>query len=89
MSKKSSAKITDISKAKTLEEIADFWDTHSLADYWNQTKEAEFEIRAMKRRRITIDPEIYSKIEFKARTRGILPETLINMWLSDRLHDSI
>ena len=50
MSKKSSAKITDISKAKTLEEIADFWDTHSLADYWNQTKEAEFEIRAMKRR---------------------------------------
>ena len=28
---------TSISKARTLEGIAAFWDTHSLADYWGQT----------------------------------------------------
>ena len=38
---------------KTLEEIADFWDTHSLADYWDQTHEVSFEVRAQRRRRIT------------------------------------
>ena len=26
------------------EEIGEFWDTHSLADYWDQTEPAEFEI---------------------------------------------
>ena len=36
---------TSISKARSLEEIADFWDTHSLDDDWDQTREAMFEVR--------------------------------------------
>jgi hypothetical protein len=36
---------TSISKARTIEEIADFWDTHSVADYWDQTTEVEFDVR--------------------------------------------
>ena len=28
----------------TLEEIGEFWDTHSLADYWDETYEVEFRI---------------------------------------------
>ena len=38
--------ISSISKVRTIEEIAEFWDTHSLADYWDQTHEVEFEVRA-------------------------------------------
>ncbi|HLC16415.1 MAG TPA: hypothetical protein VJL89_09345 [Thermodesulfovibrionia bacterium] len=37
---------SSISKAQTIQEIADFWDTHSLDDYWEQTSEVEFEVRA-------------------------------------------
>jgi hypothetical protein len=37
---------TSISKARRLEEITDFWDTHSLDDYWNQTDHAVFTVRA-------------------------------------------
>jgi hypothetical protein len=51
---------TSISKARTLEEIADYWDTHSLSDHWDQTHEVEFEIRAKRRHRVTIDPDVYS-----------------------------
>jgi len=40
---------TNISKARTLEEIIDFWDTHSLDDYWNQTDSAAFTVRAQYR----------------------------------------
>jgi hypothetical protein len=79
---------TTISKANTLEDIGDFWDSHSLADHWDETHEVMFDVRAQRRRRITIDPELYSKVEAQARTRGILPETLVNMWLSERLKDS-
>ena len=28
----------------TPEEIGEFWDTHSLADYWDETHEVEFEV---------------------------------------------
>jgi hypothetical protein len=77
--------MTSISKARTLEEIADFWDTHSLADYWDQTHEVEFEVRAQRRRRVTLDPEVFFKVEVQARKRGLLPETLVNLWVVERL----
>ena len=85
MSGKDNTQLTGISKAHTLEEIADFWDTHSLADYWDQTHEVEFEVRAKRRRRITLVPKIYAQVEIQARERGILPETLVNLWLVERL----
>lgn len=78
-------KLTSISKASTLEEIGKFWDTHSLDDYWDQTHEVEFEVRAQRRRRVTLDPDIYMRIASQAQSRGILPETLINLWLAERL----
>jgi CopG antitoxin of type II toxin-antitoxin system len=85
MSENNNAQLTSISKAGSLEEISDFWDTHSLDDFWDQTRVVEIEIRATRRRRITLDPEVYVRVEAKARTRGILPETLVNLWLLDRL----
>lgn len=85
MKEKDNIQQTSISKARSLEEIADFWDTHSLADYWDQTREVEFEIRAKRRRRVTLDPEVYVQVEAQARERGILPETLVNLWLVERL----
>jgi hypothetical protein len=85
MSERSDTQLTSISKARTLEEIAEFWDTHSLDDYWDQTHEVEFEVRAKRRRRVTLDPEVYAQLEVQARARGILPETLVNLWLAERL----
>ena len=78
---------TSISKARSLDEIANFWDEHSLADYWDQTSEADFEVRARLRHRITLDPDLYAQIEVQAHARGILPETLVNLWLAERLQD--
>ena len=76
---------TNISKAKTLEEIADFWDTHSLDDHWDETHEVAFEVRMQRKHRVTLTPEIYEKIERHAREQGILPETLVNLWLAEHL----
>jgi len=85
MSERSDTQLTSISKARTLEEIADCWDTHSLDDYWDQTHEVEFEVRAKRGRRVTLDPEVYAQLEVQARARGLLPETLVNLWLAERL----
>jgi len=88
MSENKDTQVTSISQARTLEEIAEFWDTHSLADYWDQTHEVEFEVRAKRRRRITLDPDVYEKVAAQARTRGLSPETLINLWVSERLQEA-
>lgn len=85
MNEDNDVQVTSISKASSLEDIADFWDSHSLADYWDQTHEVEFDVRALRRRRITVDPDIYALLEAQARARGVLPETLVNLWLSERL----
>ncbi|EFI33375.1 conserved hypothetical protein [Desulfonatronospira thiodismutans ASO3-1] len=76
---------TSISQADSLEAVSEFWDTHSLAEYWNETSEVHLEVRAEQRRRITLDPDIFSQVESQARSRGLLPQTLVNMWVAERL----
>ncbi len=76
---------TSISSATSPEDIGEFWDKHSLNDYWEQTHAVEIAVRALPRRKVTLDPTIYSQLEDRARRRGLLPETLINLWLAERL----
>ena len=85
MSENKETQLTSISQAQTLEEIGDFWDTHSLDDYWEKTHEAEFEVRATQRRRVTLEPKIYKQLEAQARVRGVVPETLVNLWIAEKL----
>ena len=83
----------DESKAKdpipeefeSIEAAAAFWDTHSLADYWDQTHEVEIEVAAKRRRRVVIDPTLWEQVVVRARARGVLPETLINLWLAEKV----
>lgn len=78
---------TSVSKARSLDELADFWDTHSLADYWNQTHEVTFKVRGQRRQRVALDPDVYAQVEAQAHTQRVLPETLVNLWLKERLQE--
>ena len=70
------------------EEIADFWDTHSLADYWEQTEPVEFEIDPNARRRylVALDPGLLQRAQKLAQSRGLSTESLINLLLEQRIH---
>ena len=85
MSDVEKSETTSISKSRTMEEIADYWDKHSLADHWDETREASFEVRAVRRRRVTIDSDLYSQIEALAHRRGVSPETLVNLLLAEKV----
>jgi hypothetical protein len=65
------------------EEMAEFWDSHSLADYWDQTEPAEFEIAPDARRRylVAVDPELLQRTQRVARKRGLSTESFINLLL--------
>lgn len=89
MNENDNLQVTSISKANTLEEIGDYWDKHSLVEHWDNTYEVEFEVRAQRRPRVAIEPGLYDRVEAQARQRGVHPETLINLWISERLQDAL
>jgi CopG antitoxin of type II toxin-antitoxin system len=76
-----------IPPVNSYEEMAEFWDTHSLADYWDQTESAAFEIAPEARRRylVAVDREVLARVQRLARARGVSIESLVNLLLEQRL----
>jgi hypothetical protein len=74
---------SSISNARSPEEIGAYWDNHSLSDHWDETHEVNFEIRAP--HRITLEPEVYLRLEEQAESQGVSLATLANAWLKERL----
>lgn len=73
----------------TLEEAAEFWDSHDLADYWDLTEEAEFDVNLHRRRYlVALEPELAEKLASAAHQKGLTTETLVNLWLSEKLQQT-
>jgi hypothetical protein len=70
----------------SIEEAADFWDTHSLADYKDQQQDIDFEVELKSEKNyFAVEQELSGIIDKLARTKGVLPETLINLWLKEKV----
>jgi len=77
---------SSISKASSYKEIGEFWDTHELSDYWDQTKPVEFEVDIQSEGvYYAIEPKLSAKISRIAKKRGLPAETLLNLWLKEKL----
>lgn len=78
--------VSSISKAGSYEEMAEFWNTHSTADYDGVTYEVELTFDPAARRTwVGIEPELLAELRQIARERRISTQTLINLWLSQRV----
>ncbi len=70
----------------SIDEIIAFWDTHSTADYEDQTEEVAFDIDLREEVfTVALVPELVDLLEEQARARGVTIETLVNLWLAERL----
>ena len=77
---------TSISKKSSYREIGEFWEAHDLSEFWKQTKPAEFEVDIQTQRMYyPIDSKLSDDILKVARKRGVSPETLINLWISEKI----
>ncbi|GEM_PF-1466274 len=75
---------TSVSHSHSLEELAEFWDTHDTTDY--PLNRVEFEVSATARHHyVAVDPDILSGVRQVAHARGLSTESLINLWLQERL----
>jgi hypothetical protein len=81
---------SSISKARSYREIGEFWDTHDLAEHWEQTQPVEFELDIQSE--VTyyrLDITLSEKVRSVAEQRGVSPETLVNLWVQEKLQEEI
>ena len=77
---------SSISKADSYKEIGEFWDTHDLAEYWDQTESVKFEVDIQSEvTYYALDRELSESIRSVAKNRGVSANTLLNLWIQEKL----
>ena len=78
-----------IPEFKSVEEFQDFWDKHDLTEFWDKLKEVSIKVDLRTSKNlVTIDPEILMKIRKTAAQKGLKTESLINIWLQEKILQS-
>ena len=73
----------------SIEEAGEFWDTHDLTDYAELTQDADFDVDIQRREFLTaLEPQLAKKLAVFARKQGITTETLINVWLAEKVKEA-
>ena len=69
----------------SLEEIAEFWDSHSTVDYEDLTHEVHFVVNLdQSPQPIHLMPNLGGFLEEIAQRQGVSVETLVNVWLTEK-----
>ena len=75
-------KLSSISKADSLMKMGEFWDTHDFTDFDDpNAPDIEFTITCA----VPIELDLLSLVENQARRRGVKVETLVNLWLQQKV----
>jgi len=79
---------SSVSRATSYKEIGDFWDTHDISEVWDKTKEASFEVDIESEvTYYAVDRLLSERIQAIARKRGVAADTLINLWVQEKLQE--
>jgi hypothetical protein len=71
---------------KKLDDLIEFFETHDMGDYWDRMPEAHFEVEIKKRTHlIAIEEDIADQITAIARSKKTSSETLVNLWLKEKI----
>ncbi|HMG72396.1 MAG TPA: CopG family antitoxin [Pyrinomonadaceae bacterium] len=73
----------------TIEEAAEFWDTHSTTDYEEYFKEVDCQFDIKKRTHlISIDGAVYDRIRAIAKKKRIPADKLVSRWIKEKLRSA-
>jgi hypothetical protein len=77
-------KIKQIPDDMTIHEASEFWDTHSVADYPSNIVQFEYKPEEMTTF-VAVSNDFLGQLEIKAKKSGISIETLVNLWIQEKL----
>ncbi|CAN5562479.1 hypothetical protein BH24DEI1_BH24DEI1_17280 [soil metagenome] len=79
---------TSVSQASSYQEIGDYWDAHDLGDIWERTKAVAIEVGlASSVRYYPLERGLSERLRDLAKERGVSPETLLNLWLQEKMRE--
>ncbi len=65
-------------------EASEFWDAHSVADYPTRVVDLELEARG-RTTLVAVGNQLLRHLRRQAKEDGVSVETLVNLWLQERL----
>lgn len=76
---------TPVSNAQDYAEIGEFWDTHD-ATAWGEETSVDFIVKIKSQQRYyPVDNKLVIKLKHEAEAHGVSGETLLNLWLQEKL----
>ncbi|MFO7985021.1 MAG: CopG family antitoxin [Desulfatiglandaceae bacterium] len=71
---------------QTYAELGDYWGDKDLGDIWEETEPAQFDVEIQSERRYyPVELDLSERIAETARRRGVSSETLVNVWLREKI----
>ena len=80
---------TSISKASSYEEIGEFWDTHDLTDYLDDSQIVDVNTSDIQSSKIYfhVETDMAKKIRAIAKRKGVSGTDLLNSWVREKLRE--
>ena len=79
---------SSLSHGISYKEIGDFWDKNDLSDFWDKTKKTEFDVDIKSEMTFyALDKSLSNQVQELAKKRGVSADTLINLWVQEKLQE--
>jgi len=78
-------KTSSISKSDSLEKMGEFWDKHDFTEFDSDAPDVKFEVTCA----VPVEINLFTEIEKQAHQRGVSVETLVNLWLQQKIAENI
>lgn len=77
-------KTSSQSKTDSLGRMGEFWDTHDFTEFDSDTPDVKIEVTCA----VPVEIDLLAQIEQQAHQRGVSVETLVNLWLQQKIAES-
>ena len=79
---------SSISKTRSYSKIGEFWDVHDLSESWEKTRPTRFDVDVQSEIiYCSLDKKLSEQVQSVARERGVSADTLINLWVQEKLQE--
>jgi hypothetical protein len=78
-------KTSSLSKTDSLEKMGEFWDEHDFTEFDSETPDVKFEVTCA----VPVEIDLFTEIEKQAHLRGVSVETLVNLWLQQKIAETV
>jgi hypothetical protein len=77
-------KSSSVSKTDSPEKMGEFWDMHDFTEFDLAAPDVKFDVTCA----VPVEIDLLAQIEKQAHQRGVSVETLVNLWLQQKVAES-